>query len=170
MKANVSASKAEKVVKHVHIRWMIRRDIHEVLRIENISHPNPWTKEDFLETLRGRTTIGIVAEHPSGIVGYAVYELMKDRMMLINIAVDPHYRHEKIGTTLIMKMISKLSPYLRPKIVVELRESNLAAQLFFKANGFIATKVYRERYEDTGEDAYRMEYNINDSRTNKDGR
>ena len=39
-----------------------------------------------------------------------------------------------------------------------MRETNLAAQLFFRSSGFRAVSVLREFYEDTPEDAYLMQY------------
>ena len=47
----------------VHIRWMIRRDMPEVLDIENRSFEFSWTEEDFIRCLRQRNCIGMVAEH-----------------------------------------------------------------------------------------------------------
>jgi len=38
------------------------------------------------------------------------------------------------------------------------RETNLTAQLFFKASGFRAISVLRSYYEDSPEDAYVMQY------------
>ena len=44
------------------------------------------------------------------------------------------------------------------RIVVEVRETNLAVQLFFRDAGFRAVSVLRNHYEETPEDAYVMEY------------
>ena len=59
----------------VYMRWMIRRDIPEVVQIENKSSDNPWSKEDFEKKLRNRYIIGIIAEHNELIVGFIIYEL-----------------------------------------------------------------------------------------------
>ena len=42
--------------------------------------------------------------------------------------------------------------------MLEVRETNLPAQLFFRAHGFRAVSVLRDFYEDTAEDAYLMQY------------
>jgi ribosomal-protein-alanine N-acetyltransferase len=42
----------------VQIRWMIRRDMPEVLEIERQSFEFSWTEEDFLCCLRQRNCIG----------------------------------------------------------------------------------------------------------------
>ena len=41
-----------------------------------------------------------------------------------------------------------------------LRERNLPAQVFFRRHDFKATRVLRNYYEDSGEDAFQMEYRV----------
>ena len=59
---------------------------------------------------------------------------------------------------MIDKLIGKLSHQRRTRIVLEIRETNLPAQLFFKECGFRAVSVLRDFYDDTPEDAYAMQY------------
>jgi ribosomal-protein-alanine N-acetyltransferase len=56
------------------------------------------------------------------------------------------------------KLITKLSHDRRSRIMLEIRETNLPAQLFFRTLGFRAVSVLRQFYEDTPEDAYLMQY------------
>jgi ribosomal-protein-alanine N-acetyltransferase len=42
--------------------------------------------------------------------------------------------------------------------MLEIRETNLPAQLFFRDIGFRAISLLRDFYEDTTEDAYLMQY------------
>jgi len=48
-----STSKLETIAKP-QIRWLIRRDMTEVLEIENASFEYTWNEEDFLHCLRQR--------------------------------------------------------------------------------------------------------------------
>ena len=59
----------------VQIRWMIRRDMAEVLDIERDSFEFNWTEEDFLSCLRQRNCIGMVAEHEGRVCGFMIYFL-----------------------------------------------------------------------------------------------
>ncbi len=142
----------------VHIRWMIRRDMPEVLDIENRSFEFAWTEEDFIRCLRQRNCIGMVAEHDERVVGFMIYELHKNRLHILNFAVHPQFRRRGVARGMIRKLIGKLSPQRRNRILLEIRETNLAAQLFFRETGFRAISVLREFYEDTPEDAYLMQY------------
>lgn len=142
----------------VHIRWMIRRDMAEVLLTEQDSFAQPWSEEDFLHCLRQRNCIGMVAEQGEHVVGYVIYELHKTKLHILNLAVHPTRRRQGIGQSMISKLLAKLSSHRRAKITLEVRESNLAAQLFFRGQGFQATRVLRAYFEDTCEDAYLMQY------------
>ncbi len=144
----------------VQIRWLIRRDMAEVLSIERSSFDQPWTEEDFLAHLRQRNCIGMVAEYNQQIVGFMIYELHKARLQLLNFAVSLDYRRLGIGQQMVTKLIDKLSQQRRQEILLEVRESNLEAQLFFKAREFRAVRVIRDHYDDTVEDAYVMRYRL----------
>ncbi|MBI3464522.1 MAG: ribosomal protein S18-alanine N-acetyltransferase [Planctomycetes bacterium] len=144
----------------VHIRWMIRRDMPEVLRIEQTSHDYPWCEEDFLRCLRQRNCIGMVAEQGEKVVGFMIYELHKTKLHILNFAVHLEFRRAGIGGQMAEKLVSKLSSHRRTRIVIAVRETNLDAQLFFRPTGFRATSVPRAFYPDSGEDAYIMEHRL----------
>ncbi|MGC3971558.1 MAG: ribosomal protein S18-alanine N-acetyltransferase [Pirellulales bacterium] len=141
-----------------HVRWMIRRDMTEVLAIEAESFEFPWSEEEFIRCLRQRNCIGMVAELDDKIVGYMIYELHKNRLHILNFAVAAAGRRHGVGGRMVQKLVGKLSPQRRSRILLEVRETNLAAQLFFRSQGFKAVSVLRDFYDDTTEDAYVMQY------------
>jgi len=142
----------------VHIRWMIRRDMPEVLCTETSSFEFPWSEDDFIRCLRQRNCIGMVAEYDGQVIGFMIYELHKTRLHILNFAVHDDFRRSGVGRQMINKLVGKLSPQRRTRILLEVRETNLAAQLFFRNAGFRATTVLRDFYDDTTEDAYLMSY------------
>lgn len=142
----------------VHIRWMIRRDMPEVLEIERRSFEFPWFEEDFVRCLRQRNCIGMVAEQGERVVAFMIYELHKTRLHILNFAVTPDLRRHGVGQQMVEKLVSKLSSQRRTRISLEVRETNLEAQLFFKHSNFRATSVLRDFYDDSTEDAYLMQY------------
>lgn len=156
----MSTNRAEKEQVRVHIRWMIRRDMPEVLQAEQESFEYAWTEEDFLRCLRQRNCIGMVAEQGEKVVGFMIYELHKAKLHILNFAVSPACRRAGVGGQMVAKLISKLSSHRRTRITLEVRETNLGAQLFFRAQGFKAVRVLRAYYEDSGEDAFQMHYRL----------
>ena len=81
----------------VHIRWMIRRDMPDVLRAEGESFEYAWTEDDFLRCLRQRNCIGMVAEHGEKVVGFMIYELHKNKLQVLDFAVHPEFRRQGVG-------------------------------------------------------------------------
>ena len=145
-------------------RWMIRRDMPEVIGIEKASYEFPWSEDDFIRCLRQRNHIGMVVENPKNcdeILGFMVYELHKNRLHILNLAVHPEYLRHRVGSAMVDKLKGKLSWQRRNKILTEVKENNLVGQLFFKSRVFRATSILRNFYEDSNEDGYIMCYNYN---------
>jgi len=141
----------------VAIRWMVSRDMPAVLRIERESFEYPWAYEDFIRVLRRRDCIGMVAERNGEVVGFVVCELTKTQIEVLNLAVAAAWRHQGIGSQILDYVKQKL---WRPRrwVRAEVRETNLGAQLFFRANGFMAVNVLRDLWDDSDEDTYLMVY------------
>lgn len=140
------------------VRWMVRRDMPEVRQIEDESFQFPWSEEDFVRCLRQRNCIGMVAEHENEVVGFMIYELHETRLHLLNFAVAARCHRKSIGRQMVEKLKNKLSHQRRSRILLEIRETNLPAQLFFRSQGFRCISVISDYYEDTAEDAYLMQY------------
>lgn len=138
----------------VHIRWFIRRDMPEVLEIEEQCFEFPWSEEDFLRCLRQRNCIGMVAVRDDRIVGFMIYELYETRIRVINFAVGRIWRRMDVGSQMMAKLVGKLSLRRRNRLGLEVRESNVVAQQFFRDCGFRWVTTVRDFYDDTHEDAY----------------
>ena len=142
-----------------YIRWMIRRDMAEVVDIEHRAFPYPWTEEDFIKALRERNVIGQVAEVEDKVVGYMIYELRKGRIQLLNLAVDIDYRRQGIGTQLLnmhVKRNREAKNQHKRKIVTAVCEMNLDAQKWLASRGFRALCILREYWRGSDRDAYVM--------------
>src|SRR4029078_5241790 len=103
----------------VHIRWMIRRDMPEVLAIEQECFEFPWSEDDFIRCLRQRNCIGMVAEQEDRVVGFMIYELHKTRIDLLNLAGRKDYRRRGVGAQMLAKLTAKLSTQRRTRILLE---------------------------------------------------
>ena len=100
------------------------------------------------------------------VVGFMIYELHKRKLHVLNFAVDSAFRKQAVGTQMVEKLVDKLSQQRRQEIVIEVRETNLFAQLFFKKMGFKAVLVLRNHYDDTDEDCYVMRFSMREDHTN----
>jgi len=136
---------------------MIRRDIAEVTWIENECFEYPWCEEDFFNCLRARSVIGRIVEQDEQVVGYMVYKLFRNKVQLWNFAVHPEFQRMRVGTQM-MNQLRRVLDKRRSIMLLEVRESNLDAQLFFKECGFRAMSILKRSYADTDEDAYVMRF------------
>jgi ribosomal-protein-alanine N-acetyltransferase len=142
------------MIKAKNIRWLVRRDLTDIINIEQLSYEVAWTKQDFERQLQHKNCIGLVATLKEDIVGYVIYMLHKERIEVINMAVHPKYQKQGIGTTILEKIKNKLGNK-RNRMTVDIEEYNLIAQLFLKSNGFLATRT--NKYSDSA-DSYEMEF------------
>ncbi|MEK7664148.1 MAG: GNAT family N-acetyltransferase [Patescibacteria group bacterium] len=129
---SVDESANAKECTRVHIRWLIRRDMPEVLAIEQASFQEPWTEEEFLYYMRQRNTIGMVADLSEKVVALFTYELHEKHICLINLAVHPNYRNQGIGRQCMARLQSKISPERRTKIVALVPKSHEKLRSFFE--------------------------------------
>lgn len=144
----------------VDIRWLIRRDMPEVMAIERQCFPEPWTDDDLTTCLRQWNCIGMVCEHVNAIFGFMFYELHKSQIGILNFAVHPDHQRCGVGRQMIDRLKDKLSQQRRTLLLTQVRELNIDAQLFFRAMGFKATELIRGWYEDSDEDCYVLRYSI----------
>jgi [ribosomal protein S18]-alanine N-acetyltransferase len=139
-----------------HIRWMIRRDMSEVLAIENTSFDNPWTEEEFIAALRQRNCIGKVVEWEEEVVGFMLYELYKRSLRPISLAVRADFRLLGFGEALVMSLHGKLSIARRRRIRTVIHETNLQGAQFFSACGFDAQCMVPQPFEGTDDNGISM--------------
>lgn len=149
----------------VRIRWLIRQDMVDVLRIENLCFDFPWCDDDFRCYLRRRNCIGMVAEANGidgwRIVDFMIYELNKGWLSVLNFAVDPQFRRRGVGTQMVERLVDKLGQQRRTDITALVRECNLDGQLFFRGCGFKVTEIVPDAYDEhVSEDGYLFRYHL----------
>ena len=138
----------------VHIRWMIRRDMPEVLAISAVSG-YPWAEEQFCRRLRKRNVIGMVAEggewgheYTPVIAGYMVYHLDRSTLTLLALAVEPTWRRQGVGAALMRRLRQKLQRHGRDRLVARARETDDRAIHWLRSQGLRAVGVERDCYPD----------------------
>jgi ribosomal-protein-alanine N-acetyltransferase len=139
------------------IKTLSKNHLSEVVGIEKVNGMWLWDEDFFCKTLRPANVGGIVLESSKKVIGFAVYQLEDNFINILNMAVHPKYERRKAGTNLILKLKAKLVPK-RDYLQIDVRESNLNAQLFLKKMGFRAIEVMRGFHKEPREDAYRFQF------------
>lgn len=120
-----------------------RQHLDAALSIEQESFGHPWDEREFRRTLKQRSCDAYVAlQGRRKVVGFAVYELHRERVHLLNLAVATHARRAGVGS----ELVRRLQSLGRPKIVAEVSEPNLPAQLFLRRHGFVCTRILEGFY------------------------
>jgi len=139
------------------VRWMIRMDMAAVLEIERQDEIEPWDDKEFRRILSLRNCIGMVCELDGNIVGFMVYLVLPQYIEVLRMSVATNRTRGKIGTAMVDKLKAKLSPLRRPLIRIRVAETNTAAALFLRTQGFLAT-LEAGAFGDR--DGYRFEYSV----------
>lgn len=142
------------------LTWMIARHIPAVVAIDAAASSDPLIKPAFVRLRQATNVIGLVASRKDTFVGYVFYELSRNGIQIVRMAVTPETQRTGVGTAFITRIKERLDVWKRPSIAVNVRESALPAQLFLRACGFKAVRVVREHFPDTFEDAFVFEYRI----------
>jgi ribosomal-protein-alanine N-acetyltransferase len=128
-----------------------QRDVRAVADLERCCFDHPWSALELQMALVQLGCFGVVEEWDDAVIGYMVFEVGKRQVKLLNIAVAEQCRRRGIAS----KLLSELP---RREIVLEVRETNVAAQLFFRVNGFRYVRTLKGYYDDVQEDAYEMRH------------
>lgn len=147
------------------ITRMRRRHLRKVMSIESRVYPRPWSTSLFLSELAQRATrTYLVARENGEVVGYAGMMYAANEAHVTNIAVDPTYHGRKIGTRLLLTIITEAIARGAEIISLEVRVSNFVAQNMYVKFGFSVAGTRKGYYIETNEDAYVMV--VEDARSN----
>jgi [ribosomal protein S18]-alanine N-acetyltransferase len=142
----------------IELTRMRRRHLRRVLSIESRVYPRPWSASLFLAELAQRTNRSyIVARYRGEVVGYAGMMFMGRESHVTNIAVDPEMHGMKVGSRLLLALVTEAIAKGSDKISLEVRVSNVVAQTLYEKFGFSAVGIRRGYYIETNEDALVME-------------
>jgi ribosomal-protein-alanine N-acetyltransferase len=145
---------------NVIVRKCERRDLDQVIAIEEASFPDPYSRAAF-ELLLLKTGQGFcVACKDGAVVGYVACGItFRGKAHLISIATRPEIRRCGIGMLLMKSVIDYLVEKKIADIVLEVRPSNQAAIRFYQKFSFV--EVGRKlRYYSDGEDALIMQKHL----------
>lgn len=142
----------------IEITRMKRRHLRRVLQIEGRVYPRPWSPSLFLSELSQRNTRSyIVARLQGDVIGYAGMMFTGMEAHITNIAVDPTLHGRKVGSRLLLTLITEAIARGASLVSLEVRVSNLAAQSMYAKFGFHVAGMRRGYYIETREDALVME-------------
>lgn len=136
---------------------MARGDLPQVMAIERVSFPLPFSENLFQMELGLQIAHLMVAKEQGRVVGYLDFWHVDHEMHVINIAVHPDRRRQGIGTLMMQYLLDYRDRHGAEQIYLDVRKSNHAAIALYKRFGFRKIDVRKGYYQDNEEDALVME-------------
>lgn len=149
----------------MNIRRMTIDDLAQVVAIDKASFSLPWPERSFrFEISDNSASRAWVAEEDGKVVGAIVAWLLVDEAHIATIATHPDFRRRGIASKLLSHALRMMMNEGALTSVLEVRESNLAAQEMYRKFGFEETGRRPRYYKDNSEDAILM--TLHDLRVN----
>ena len=149
----------------VEIQEMTEPDLEEVLQIEQVSFPTPWSRRLFERELSMPLARSFVAQraHRKEILGYLCFWLVIPEAHILNLAVHPKHRNQGVGNLLLNYGVDYCRGSGVQVVTLEVRRSNYKAISLYRNFHFQAQGIRRRYYTDSGEDAVVMGLYLEDS-------
>ena len=131
---------------------MQRRDVREIMPIENAVYPKPWTEKVFhdeLEMMHRNHRLYLVARVGRELVGYCGLLFSNDDAHITNIAVSPRWQHCGVATELMLELAWEARERGFQALTLEVRHTNSAAQELYRRFGFTPAGIRKKYYENT---------------------
>ena len=145
------------------IQKMTEADLPEVLGIENVSFPTPFTVNLFRMELNLNVAHLFVIRKEGKVIGYIDFWRVGPEVHLITIGVHPDFRKRGVGTQLIDFMLGEARKNRVETVSLDVRPSNAAGLKLYEKFGFRQAGIRRRYYQDNDEDALVLSLHLKES-------
>ena len=136
---------------------MTEADLDAVAEAEERIHRFPWTRGNFADSLAADHGSWLALEE-GRMTGYAVIMLVVDEIHLLNISMLPEFQRGGRGSALLVRLSDLARRQAATRMLLEVRDGNVAARGFYRRHGFdeIARRRDYYRSDEGREDAIVM--------------
>ncbi len=143
------------------VRRMTLADLPEVLEIDHLSFPLPWSERSYrfelTENPASHMLVALSQENGRPrVVGYAGFWMVIDEAHISTLAVHPDHRRTGLGAELLHVVLNEAARRGADMATLEVRVSNQAAVNLYHKFGFQIVGRRSRYYRDNGEDALLM--------------
>ncbi len=138
------------------IRKMTEADLPQVYSIEQETFSDPWSKEDFYNSMNEPNNGYLVAELDGRVAGYCGYWGIAGDGYIYNVAVKKEYRRHRIGYQMLSILLKESAGRGITSFTLEVRRSNAAAIHLYESLGFESAGTRKDFYTKPKEDAVIM--------------
>lgn len=137
-------------------------DVDEVMAIESLVYTQPWSARGYRHELTHNDlahyqvlTVSHSPVHPQ-LIGYVGYWLVLDEAHISTIVIHPEWRGQGLGELLLLSVLQQAIDQGAAMATLEVRRSNLVAQLLYQKYSFEVVGERPRYYHDNHEDALIM--------------
>ena len=138
------------------IRPLGLSDLNSIDAIEQRAYRTPWSRSMFASELAKASSVCIGAFDGEQLIGYVINSRYVDAWHIMNVAVDPDFRHRGVATRLLEQVFELTKDDQRRGYTLEVRVSNDRAISLYEKLGFVRQGIRRGYYTDNREDALIM--------------
>jgi ribosomal-protein-alanine N-acetyltransferase len=140
-------------------------DVPALVALEQVCFSQPWTARNFRDAMadpeRGLLLVLRAPSAPGaagrGILAYCSFQTVVDEMHIHNLAVSPDMQGRGLGRRLLDLALGIGARRGAERALLEVRQSNWAAQRLYRSLGFQGVAVRRGYYTHPSEDALILE-------------
>lgn len=133
---------------------MLESHVSQIAALEQKCFSDPWSENSIRYELRNPLSTWLVAVDGERVVGYVGSQTVLGETDMMNLAVDPAYRKQGIGETLVTKLIELLKGEEVHCLTLEVRVSNAPAISLYEKMGFCQVGRRPNYYHHPKEDAF----------------
>lgn len=122
------------------LRPMRPEDVERVVRVERAIYEFPWTRGNFLDSIRARYHC-CVYELDRALVGYGVVMTGAGEAHLLNLSIAAEWQRHGYGRRLLEALLELAHGHGARSIILEVRPSNPRAARIYERAGFRAIGV-----------------------------
>lgn len=138
------------------IRRMLEEDLEQVYQIEESITSQPWRKDDFMEAMKKKSNIYLVADENMEICGYLGMWGIVGEGQIYNVAVKEEHRRKGIANAMMSLLLDLGKEAGIKEFTLEVRIGNQRAIRLYKKFGFREEGVLKDFYSFPKEDALIM--------------
>lgn len=114
---------------------LTQQDVTNVMSIENACHSHPWSEKLFASCLDGHYFAEYITLNKQ-VLGFYVAQYVAGEATLMNICVSPLEQGNGYGKQLLKRFLSQVKNKGAEEAFLELRASNISAQMLYINHGF----------------------------------
>jgi len=115
---------------------MRQGDLAEVLALEEVVYPHPWSMGNFADSLSNSYEAWVLRDHNGDLLGYFLLMVIVDEAHLLNVAVSAEKQGQGLGRFLLNQAVACARGLGMESVLLEVRPSNTRALEIYERYGF----------------------------------